>query len=264
MIRILLCFHALLLAACHGFSAKAPKPKVGKLPKLDDLPPQLFSRKLKFRVAVGDKKNPFQMKDMVIEMESNKRVTKQSSTGIYEAGLLQNPSFINDKGEQAVALKEGGWEIRWAKDSPHGHLTCSFVTTDELRRTKEGSTMEAGRFFLNHRVWNRENLENERERRREIQNEAAKFIDDRDKKIKKIVDEDASWVVNYAKAAKSMKGYYDSGIKEALYVPLLDEQVLELAPDLFLSSRGEVFQRGRDGRPDKIGDSRVDEPTNSS
>jgi hypothetical protein len=245
---------ALFITCCHGFAAvRAPADLV-------NLGAHVYSKKLNFRVAVGNKEEPFQMKDMHVELTGSLKTPKRSSTGIHTANLLRPPYYIDQKGEQAVALQNGGWEIVWGKKSPHGHLTCSFVSLHEVRRTDEGAKLEAGRFFLNHRVWTRETLESERERRRQIQAEAAKHIDERDKRIREITDEETSLgskVVSYAQAAKSMNDYWVSGYNEALYIPLYDDQVLELAPDLILSTRGEVFKiNGRNA--ECIGQSRVE------
>jgi len=273
MTRFVLVLHtALFVTSCNGFAFFLNKAE-NKVPNnLKDLVPQVDSSKLNFRVAVGEKENPFQMKDMVVELNSIPRGSKKSSTGVHKATLVQSPNFINDEGEQIVALKEGGWEIRWVAKSPHGHLTCSFVSADDVKRTKDGATLEAGRFFLNHRVWTRETLESERDRRRKIQSEAAQYIDTRDQKIKEITEGDdtrnkmndeaglniGSKVVSYAQAAQSMRNYYTSGYQETLYIPLYDDQVLELAPDLILSTRGEIFKVNSRGRPERIGLSRVD------
>lgn len=207
MMRLLL-IQALLSAVCHGLATvKAP-------PDMEKLAPQVYSRQLNFRVAVGEQESPFQMKDLHVQLSGYRKTPKRFSTGIHTVDLLQQPYFINDQGEQSVTLNSGGWEIFWRKKSPHGHFTCSFVSPEELQRTKEGAVLEAGRFFINHRVWTRETLESERERRRKLQAEAAKHIDDRDKKINEIMDDEnslGSKVVSYAQAAKSNYDYLVSG-----------------------------------------------------
>lgn len=228
-------------------------------PELGDLAPRLYSTQLNYRVAVGSKDTPFQMKDLHVELTGQKQLAKKGSTGIHDASLLREPSFVNDRGEQTVDLKNGGWEIVWAKASAHGHLSCSFVNSETVQRNDD-ATLEAGRFFMYHRVWTKASLESERERRRKIQAEAAKKIDERDQKLKKVTDENenvGSKVLSYAQAAKSMNDYYTSGYKEALFIPLYDDQVLELTPECIVSTRGLIYKIEK-GKPEKIGESRVD------
>ena len=230
------------------------------IPPLADLAPQLASTTLTYQVAVGSKETPFQMKGMNVELSGTCRTSKAGSTGIYEANLLRSPWFISQRGEQTVDLTDGGWEVVWPKASPHGHLVCSFVSSQTVKRNEEAS-LEAGRFFLCHRVWTRQTLQSERERRREIQSKAAVYLDERDKKIKKITDEDGSVgekVVSYAQAARSVNKYRTLGYKETLFIPLYDEQVLEISDDCIVSTRGMVYRIDNNRRLKRIGDSRVD------
>ncbi|CAB9522920.1 expressed unknown protein [Seminavis robusta] len=236
------------------------------VPSLDTMASRLGEESanlLNYRVAVGDKESPFQMKDMHVQLSDSLSLDrKKHSTGIYDCRLLEKPTFINDKGEQPIALESGGWEITWGPNSPHGHLVCSFVSPEQVKRN-EGATLEKGRFFIRHRVWTSKTLESERERRRGIQSEAAKLLDDRDQKVKQITDTNdslASKTWSYAQAAKTMGTYRDLGVYEARFVPLYDDQVLELIKDdCILSSRGQVFQvQSRRQGPVNIGESRVE------
>lgn len=240
---------ATALSTCHSFV----------IPDLSDLGPRLFSNQLKFRVAVGDKKTPFQMKDLHVELSGDGAAPLDKSTGYHDAKVLKKPFFIDSKGEQFVELENGKWEVQWAKGSPHGLLVCSFLSPKEAQRTDDAK-LEAGRFFMYHRVWTTETLASERERRLEIQAEAAIYLNDRDQKVKVITDEETnvgSKVINYAKAAKSMSDYRNSGYKESLFIPLYDTQVLPLTPDCIVSSRGMIYKAvGK--KPEYIGESRVD------
>lgn len=230
---------------------------------LAKLAPTLYSNRLNYRVAVGDKETPFQMKDMHVELSSNRKTPprQNQTTGVHDATLLRQPTFVNDSGEQGVPLEKGGWELQWTKESPHGFLVCSFVSPVEVQRN-DNAKLETGRFFMYHRVWNTATLASERERRTKIQAEAAKSLDERDQKIKEITDEDnkdnIGKVVSYAQAAKSMNDYRGSGMKEAVYIPLHDHQVLELTPDCIVSSRGLVYKQLENRRSAYIGESRVD------
>lgn len=246
-------FLALALVAtccCHGYS----------IPKLSDLAPSIYKNQLNYRVAVGDKASPFQMKDLHVELSGNLKAKKPSSTGIHDATLLQNPAFVNDQGEQSVALQKGGWELQWQQQSPHGFLVCSFVAPAEIQRNDDAK-LEAGRFFMYHRVWTTATLASERERRKEIQSEAARAIDERDQKIKEITDDESnlgSKVVSYAKAAKSMNEFRTSGYEEAKYIPLFDHQTLELTSECIVSSRGLIYKAGPNRQHQYIGESRVE------
>jgi hypothetical protein len=235
------------------------------IPRLDTLASRMTggnSNRLNYRIAVGDKEQPFQMKNMHIELTDAISSKKKGSTGIHNCNLLQKPTFVNDLGEQSVPLTNGGWEITWAPNSPHGILTCSFIAPEAIKRN-DAATLEKGRFFMRHRVWTRKTIESERDRRRSIQSEAAKFLDERDQKITQITDTNdslASKTWSYAQAAKSMNSYYDLGVYDASFVPLYDDQVLELLrDDCIVSSRGQVFkvQNRREG-PVYVGESRVE------
>ena len=68
----------------------------------------------------------------------------------------------------------------------------------------------------------------------------------------------ASKVVSYAQAADSMNKFYQSGYKDALYIPLYDDQIIPLCDDCIMSTRGQVYKVGDKGRLETIGDSRVD------
>ena len=257
-----------------------------ELPNLDDLASRIYDTKLNYRVAFGNKENPFTMNGLHVKLESNCQTPKKSSTGIHTLSLLSKPWYINENGEQFVQLNNGGWEIGWntkIKDSKHGLLICSLVSPETYtRRTSSSSTsqedengleeeiskLEQGRFFITHRVWTKQTLELERERRRKIQNEAAQYLNIRDTKVKEIIDPTnknnfASKMISYAQATQAKNSYFTSGYAEALYIPLYDDQVLELQQDCIVSTRGEIFQVGKDGkygskRPRKVGLSRVD------
>lgn len=241
---------ALVTTTCHGLV----------IPDLRDLAPSIYTNQLDYHVAVGNKETPFQMKDLHVELSGNLKTSLgKQSTGIHEATLLKPPAFVNDQGEQLVALENGGWEVQWSKKSQHGFLVCSFVTPTEVQRNDDAK-LEAGRFFMYHRVWTTATLASERERRKKIQSEAAKALDDRDQKIKEITDDEGnlgSKVVSYAQAAKSMNEFRTSGMKEAVYIPLYDHQVLELTPDCIMSSRGLIY-KSTNRQPQYIGESRVD------
>lgn len=249
-----------LAPTCQGLAASR-KPK--QLPDLKQLAPTIYGNKLNYRVAVGDKETPFQMKNLHVELSAAcKTPQSRRSTGIHDATVLQNPTFINDNGLQTVQLLNGGWQVNWnVRSDPHGFVVCSFVTPQDFQRN-ENAKLEKGRFFMYHRCWTTSTLASERERRIQIQQEAAKALGDRDEKIKEITDEQgsvASKVVSYAKAAKSMNDYRASGMKEASYIPLYDHQVLELTPDCIVSSRGLVYKVDANGRRlAYIGESRVD------
>lgn len=224
---------------------------------------QVSGVSLDYKVAFGDKESPFQMNDLHVKLSNIFRTNKPSSTGIYDAEILRYPYFINEKGEQEVELTGGGWEICWntKSSSPHGLFICSFVCPRMLQRNE--AMVEAGRFFVMHRVWTETSLESERNRRRKIQNQAAKSIKDRDGRIKEMTNEEAtvgSKVLSYAKAVKSMNDYRTSGYREALFIPLFDEQVLKLAPDCIVSTRGQIYQEQKWGRKvfEYVGESRVD------
>ena len=261
------------------------------LPNLDDLASRIYDTKLKYRVAFGNKDSPFTMNGLHVQLDSHCQTPKQSSTGIHTLSLLSKPWYINDKGEQLVQLDNGGWEISWntkIRDSKHGLLICSFVSPETYTRTSRDSSgddennnesdnneiskLQQGRFFISHRVWTKETLELERDRRRKIQNEAAQYLNIRDTKVKEIMDSDnknvGSKILSYAQATQAKNSYFTSGYAQALYIPLYDDQVLQLQEDCIVSTRGEIFQYvGNDGsntivgtskRPRKVGLSRVD------
>jgi len=240
--------------SCHALSVS--------LPDLQTLSPALYQTKLNFRVAVGDPEEPFQMQGLHVELGSRCRTPKRYSTGLHEAQMLgddtSKPFFVNRDGRQTVHLEHGGWEVMWRKPSPHGHLVCSFVNPTRLKRNE--ATFQAGRFFMYHRCWTKATLESERKRRRRLQAEASKFLNDRDQKVKKITEEEGNAlekVVSYGQAARSMNQYRTLGLKEAQFIPLYDDQVLELTPDCIVSTRGLIFMvNGR--QPEEIGRSRVD------
>ena len=159
-----------------------------------------------------------------------------------------------------MTLDKGGWEIVWAPKSPHGILACSFVSEEDLKRSEEGSSLKAGRFFMYHRVWTRDTLESERQRRREIQAVAAQSLSQRDEKVQTLQSDEenfASKAKAYAEAVKSMNDYHSSGMKEARFIPLYDDQVLEISPECIVSTRGLIYQREERDLV-QIGDSRVD------
>lgn len=231
-------------------------------PNLAKLAPRVYSEKLNYRVAVGPKETPFQLNKLHVELSNNLRTTKKRSTGIHEARILRRPSFINNKGEQIVNLHQGGWEITWSPKSPHGFLACSFVVDEQVQRNEEAK-LEAGRFFMYHRVWTQKTLASERERRKKVQAEAATFLKERDEKVKEITDEEnnnlGSKVMSYAQAAKSMNNYRTSGYQEVLFIPLYDDQVIELTPDCIVSTRGLIYKIDSSTKsPIQIGESRVD------
>ena len=274
-------FSLVLCLLVYGTSALGipnQNSKDHKIPNLEtDLAPRVFGTKLNYRVAIGRKDAPLQIQQLYTQLNDKVMQSKRYSTGIYTASLLQEPFFINTKGQQNVDLQEGGWEVNWAPQSPHGHLVASFISPVEVTRNENDdnkdikedgsdnneppSILKEGRFYIYHRVWTKATLAYERDRRRAINSEAAKYLDDRDQKVKKIVNDQENLgtkVVSYAQAAKSMNEFRSLGVKEACFVPLYDDQVLELDSDLcILSSRGQVYT-AENGKPEYIGESRVD------
>ena len=159
-----------------------------------------------------------------------------------------------------MVLEKGGWELIWSEKSPHGFLVCGFVSPEKVKRTKD-AFLDAGRFFMYHRVWTEETLASERERRLTIQEEVAEKLKDRDAYFQKLADEKenmGSKVMSYAKAAKSMNDFYTSGYEESLFVPFYDTQVLKIDENCIVSTRGLVYKTNDNGEAIKIGDSKVE------
>lgn len=230
------------------------------IPSLDGLAPKIYAQRLNYRIAVGSQETPFQFKDLHVELGSNNINPKTFSTGIHDIALLQNPFYINWRGKQDVALEKGGWELIWSEKSPHGFLVCGFVSPEKVKRTKD-AFLDAGRFFMYHRVWTEETLALERERRLKIQEEVAEKLKDRDAYFQKLADEKenmGSKVMSYAKAAKSMNDFYTSGYEESLFVPFYDTQVLKIDENCIVSTRGLVYKTNDNGEAIKIGDSKVE------
>ena len=237
--------------------AQPPKPQI---PNLTALAAQLAQTKLNYYIAVGSKEAPFQMKDMHVCLDGARQTRKADSTGIHEATLLQAPTYINRDGQQAVPLQHGGWEVVWSASSPHGHLACSFVSAERVQRNPDAA-LQAGRFFVYHRVWTVATLATERQRRKQIQSAAASYLEQRDQKLQTVADNEANVgdkVVSYAQAARSMNEYYSLGYKETLYIPLYDNQVIALTPECIVSTRGMVYKADDQRRMQYIGDSRVE------
>jgi len=236
------------------------------IPDLSDIVPKLKGSQLDFKVAFGGKENPFQINGVCVKLDGNRRQQSKNkvSSGIFDAILIDTkPYFITEKGLKEAPLENGGWELRWPQKSPYGILVCSFMVPTDLKRN-EDTTLERGRFFMHHRIWSEETLESERERRRAIQSEASIALKERDEQVEKLVDEEESAfnkVVSYGKAAKSMSNFRSSGLEEARFTPLFDDQVLELVPRAcILSTRGLIYKaRSEKKREMEIaGQSRVD------
>ena len=252
--------HWKLLLLIVSVSLHSPSEALAAVPNLDELAPKIFRQRLNYRVAVGSEDTPFQFKDLHVELGSNQMTPKPYSTGIHDIDLLQKPFYVNWRGKQDVTLEKGGWELIWQQKSPHGFLACSFVSPEKVKRTKD-AVLEAGRFFMYHRVWTEETLASERERRLKIQEEVAEKFRDRDAYFQKLADDKenvGSKVMSYAKAAKSMNEYYTSGYEESLFVPYYDDQVLKIDERCIVSTRGLVYKTNDKGEAVKIGDSRVE------
>lgn len=271
------------ILALLTFAASAATTHALTVPKLSDLATALQGTKLSYRAAIGRSgpsssesvsQQPFQMKDMKVELSRNRPYAKkQGSTGVYDALLEEMPYYVDGTGRQRVDLGSGRWEINWDErgGSPHGFLACGFVSPRAFRRTEDGTALEEGRFVMLHRVWTEQTLASERKRRREIQNEAARHLRDRDVKVAKMQQEGGggAWsrMKSYGQAVSAMNRYHDSGYKEALFIPLYDEQVLELAQDCIVSTRGLVYKIEKSSNliaetneMIQIGESRVDWP----
>ena len=236
------------------------------VPRLADLAKQIRNPQLSYQIAVGNKEQPFQMRGLHVQLNHDKAVAanNRGTTGIYPAQLLQAPTYVDTKGEQAVELQNGGWQMVWQPGGSHGHLGCSFVNSQAVQRSSEegAASLPQGRFFLYHRTWTAETLASERQRRRDIQAQAATYLQDRDDKIQTITDETntnvGEKVVSYAKAAQSVNKFNQLGYEESLFIPLYDDQVLELAPDCIVSTRGMVYKQNDKKQMVCIGESRVD------
>eukprot|EP00977_Amphora_coffeiformis_P006965 scaffold1513_cov100-Amphora_coffeaeformis.AAC.14 len=184
------------------------KPLQDDIPDLIKLPAQLANHhhhpstnRLQYTLAVGSKEAPFPLQGLRVELTATRQTPKAYSTGIHVAKLLRAPTYIDKTGQKTVDLQQGGggWEIVWRKNNnnnnnktrgPHGYLACSFVATQRHERNEEGACLEAGRFWIYHRVWTPAMLQSERVRRREIQARAAACLQERDEKLQTLVDDD--------------------------------------------------------------------------
>ena len=256
-------------------SATVVDPKVD----LSKLAVRLHNTQFNYKITFGTKDQPFPIQNVQVQLGDTPRTPKQLSTGIHDAQLLTTPSYINEKGLQSLELTKGGWELSWnvRQKSPHGFLTCSFISPETVVRNPGKTTgqddndnvspeIPAGRFLIMHRVWTRSTLQAERIRRKEIQSAAAQQLQVRDEKVQALTSDQVnavSKVKAYAQAAQSMNEYYQSGYQEALYIPLYDEQVLEVVPEeCIVSTRGQIYASTPKGLQ-YLGESRVDlmEPT---
>lgn len=80
------------------------------MPSLTELGPTLYMTKLNYRVAFGKQENPFQMKDLHVELSGNLRTPKAYSTGIHEAAQASSTKEASKRFNSKTEVgKSHGW-----------------------------------------------------------------------------------------------------------------------------------------------------------
>jgi|UniRef100_A0A7S2UC49 hypothetical protein len=102
--------------------------------------------------------------DVVVESEScptrDEWVGGSGGGGLSVLRPLEEARFINERGEQRVRVKEGGWKIAFPPGNKKGHAaTLQFWLDIETEATRNDVTLPAERIYFGANCWREPDLE---------------------------------------------------------------------------------------------------------
>jgi len=164
------------------------------------------------------------------------------STGVMELAIQQPARFVDMTGSQNVPLQNPCWEMIWRDDAPAGTLICGFSLEKSISRNQ--AVLPSGRIYLSFPFWTRENLVNRQAYKRQVEEQAAEYLQERDDKIeqmhrsKNILEK----ALLYRSAAEAVEKWSLTNVQQTKYIPN-DSDVMLLNDGLLLTRQGTLWTK---------------------
>eukprot|EP00521_Asterionellopsis_glacialis_P006608 CAMPEP_0195284922 /NCGR_PEP_ID=MMETSP0707-20130614/2944_1 /TAXON_ID=33640 /ORGANISM="Asterionellopsis glacialis, Strain CCMP134" /LENGTH=231 /DNA_ID=CAMNT_0040344331 /DNA_START=209 /DNA_END=904 /DNA_ORIENTATION=+ len=96
--------------------------------------------------------------DVVVESDSCSSRDELVGSGALKIRPLEPASFINDRGEQKVSIKEGGWKIALPPGKKGHAAKLQFWLDFETEASRNDVTLPVGRIYFAANCWREEEL----------------------------------------------------------------------------------------------------------
>ena len=246
----------ILASSAHGFAFLNKEKANAELASLAKAPSGTI---LDLRLDVGSNAHSrMSLQGLHLELSQDEAVDKlrvklpgadgphaNVSSGAKTIHVKDAAFFVSMAGKQEVPLHHGCWEMVWREGAPAGVILCGFDLEESVQRNE--AVLEKGRIFLSFPVWTKEGLEQQQERRREIE-ARVKLHEDAKKEAFGKMDETSNPIMkalhfrNAAEATERLSYVNQDAIAQ---IPL-DEDVIALRDGVFITTEGTVWTKDAD------------------
>jgi len=96
--------------------------------------------------------------DVLVESDACSSRDELVGSGALTIRPFETPTYINDRGEQEVSIKEGGWKIQLPPGKKGHAATLQFWLDFETEASRNDVTLPAGRIYFAANCWREEEL----------------------------------------------------------------------------------------------------------
>ena len=145
-------------------------------------------------------------------------------------------------GTKFVKALKGCWEMVWREEAPAGSLLCGFEIPEEYKRNT--AILPKGRIYVSFPIWTKEGLRYAQEKKKEVMDKAKELLRLKDEELAKYSETKNPFMkaLHYRNAFAHSADYLDLPKKLYEHVPV-DEDVVEIQDDLFLTTKGLVWAK---------------------
>ena len=175
------------------------------------------------------------------------------STGARVLDILNEGEFVDRMGTKVVKALKGCWEMVWRDEAPAGGLVCGFEVPEDYKRND--AVLPKGRIYISFPIWTKEGLQHAQESKREVLAKAKEFLKKKDEELAKYSATNNPFMkaLHYRNAFAHTADYMDLPKKQYEHVPV-DEDVVEIQDDLFLTTKGLIWSKNLpDGKQTLLG-----------
>jgi len=164
------------------------------------------------------------------------------STGVLDLSIQQPARFVDMTGSQRVALKNSCWEMIWRDGAHAGMLICGFHLDKSISRNQ--ASLPEGRIYLSFPFWTHENLVERQAYKRQVEAQAAQYLEERDDKLKQMQRSNniLEKALLYRSAAEAVEKWSLTNIQQAKNIPE-DSDVIRLNHGLLLTRQGTLWTK---------------------
>jgi hypothetical protein len=247
-----------LASSAHGFVFLNKKVASAELASLAKAPSGTI---LDLRLDVGSNDHSrMSLQGLHLELSQEEAVDKlrvklpgadgprtSFSSGARTIHVKDPAFFVSMAGKQNVPFNHGCWEMVWRENAPAGVIVCGFDLEESVQRNE--AVLNKGRIFLSIPVWTKQGLKEQQERRREIEARVKLHQDAKKEAYDKMAETSnpimkALHFRNAAEATEQLSYWYIN--QDRISQVPLDEDVLALRDDIFITTKGTVWTKGAD------------------